>query len=123
MYITINDLDINEPYLRKFVDDTTASEVVSKGGVSRAQEIADQVTKWSLANRVQVNSDKCKQLRISLAINNQVFELIFIIGKELGVGSAKRLGVTISNNLCWNAHIKELIEKASKHLYYLVQLR
>ena len=123
MYITINDLDINEPCLWKFVDDRTASEVVSKGGVSRAQKIADQVTKWSLANRVQVNLVKCKELRISFAIINQVFELIFINGNELGVESAKRLGVTISNNLCWNAHIKELIEKASKRLCYLVQLR
>ena len=72
MAIMINDLDISEPYLWKFVDDTTASEVVSKGSVSRVQEIADQVTGWSLANRVQLNSDKCKELRISFARNTQV---------------------------------------------------
>ena len=121
----INDLDISGPYLWRFVDDTTASEVVLKGGVSKAQEIADQVTKWSSENRVQLNSDQCKELRISFARNKQDFEPIVINEKELElvVESAKPLGVTISNNLSWNAHIEEVIKKASKPLYYLVQLR
>ena len=120
----INDLDISGPYLWKFVDDTTTSEVVLKGGVSKAQEIADQVTKWSSENRVQLNSDKCKELRISFARNTQDFEPIVINEKELEViESAKLLGVTISNNLSWNARIEEVIKKASKCLYYLVQLR
>ena len=29
----------------------------------------------------------------------------------------------ISNNLTWNAHIKEVIKKAEKWLYYLIQLK
>ena len=45
-------------------------------------------------------------------------------GKDIElVDSAKLLGVTISNNLIWNAHIKEVIKKARKRLYYLVQLK
>ena len=36
----------------KYVDDTTASEVVGKGEVSSAQIIDDKVAEWSLANRV-----------------------------------------------------------------------
>jgi hypothetical protein len=39
------------------------------------------------------------------------------------VESAKLLGVIISNNLTWHAHIKEVVKKASKKLYYLVQLK
>ena len=39
------------------------------------------------------------------------------------VESFKLLGVTISNNLTWHAHIKEVIKKASKRLYYLTQLK
>ena len=31
--------------------------------------------------------------------------------------------MTISSNLTWNAHIKEVIKKARKRLYYLVQLK
>jgi hypothetical protein len=33
------------------------------------------------------------------------------------VESAKLLGVIISNNLTWHAHIKEVVKKASKRLY------
>ena len=60
--IMINDLDINNASLWKFVDDTTTSEVVNKGQPSRAQAIADEVSQWSTTNRVQLNSDKCKEL-------------------------------------------------------------
>lgn len=43
-------------------------------------------------------------------------------GKELEVvDSAKLLGVTIRSSPSWNAHINEVIKKASKRLYFLVQ--
>ena len=66
--ILINDLSLNGNFkaqLWKYVDDTTTSEVVAKGGASNAQHIADCVSQWSLDNRVQLNSEKCKELRIS----------------------------------------------------------
>ena len=45
-------------------------------------------------------------------------------GKELQVvKNAKLLGLTISDNLTWNAHVNEIIKKASKKLYLLVQLK
>ena len=44
----------------KYVDNTTAAEVVAKGKKSHVQEIADSVTAWSRANRVPLNIDKCK---------------------------------------------------------------
>ena len=65
----INDLDVNTPHLWKFVDDTTVSEVAPKGNTSKAQSIVNQVIEWSHVNRVQLNPDKCKELRISLARN------------------------------------------------------
>ena len=37
--------------------------------------------------------------------------------------SAKLLGVTISNNFTWNEHIDQAIKKASKRMYFLIQLR
>ena len=39
------------------------------------------------------------------------------------VDSAKLLGVTIRSSPSWNAHINEVIKKASKRLYSLVQLK
>ena len=40
------------------------------------------------------------------------------------VDSAKLLGVTITSNLTWNLlHVAEVIKKASKRLYFLLQLK
>ena len=55
-----NDLSHDVPFYWKFVDDTTASEIVPKSCNSNAQGIVDNVASWSFENRVQLNSDKCK---------------------------------------------------------------
>jgi hypothetical protein len=106
------------------VDDTTASEVFPKGNVSTAQNIADHVMQWSEEDRLQLHPDKCKELRISFSKDLVVLDQVILNSKEIElVESAKLLRVTISNNLTWHAQIKEVIKKASKRLYYLVQLK
>ena len=48
--ILINDRSLTKSFkaqLWKYVDDTTTSEVVAKGGASNAQRIADCVSQWS----------------------------------------------------------------------------
>ena len=63
--LMINDLDTNAQQW-KYVDDTTVSEVVVNDGESHVQAIiANRVIEWSRENRVQLNADKCKELRIS----------------------------------------------------------
>ena len=61
--LMILDLDINSSYLWKFVDVTEASEILAKGSVCTAQNIADHVMQWSK----QLHPDKCKELRISFS--------------------------------------------------------
>ena len=74
-----------------------------------------------MQNRVKLNSEKCKDLRISFVKNEPQFAPIVVDGKELErVTSAKLLGLTISSNLMWNEHISDVIKKASKCLYFLV---
>ena len=107
--------------LWKYVDDTTISEIVAKGNESKSQLITNQVIQWSIDNRVQLNNDKCKELRISFAKKSPEFNPILINGEELEiVQSAKLLGVTISHNLSWNNHITEIVKKAAKRLYFLL---
>ena len=119
----IQDLNIYSPYLWKFVDDTTASKILPKGNVSTAQNIANHIKQWSEENRLKLHTDKCKELRISFSKDPVVLDEVIRNGKEVEiVESAKLLGVIISNNLTWHAHIKEVVKKASKRLYYLVQL-
>ena len=122
--LMINDLIIDDAHSWKYVDDTTASEIVSKGGTSHAQNIVDQVVTWSSNNRVQLNQDKCKELRISFANQPAIFDPLTINGKELEVVKAvKLLGLTVKDNLTWNSYVDEVIKKVNKRLYFLVQLR
>ena len=51
-------------------------------------------------NRVQLNPDKCKEIRISLAWNRVELDAVVIDRKEVEVVSnAKLLGLTISAKL------------------------
>ena len=121
--LMINDLDTNAQQW-KYVDDTMVSEAVAKGGESHMQAIANRVIEQSHENRVQLNADKCKELRISFAKEQRVFDPITIEGKEVElVTSTKLLGLTIANDLSWNDHVTEITKKASKRLYFLTQLK
>ena len=113
--VLINDLYVDDlANVWKYVDDTTASEVVAKGNRSCPRNIANKVVEWSMQNWVKVNSEKCKELRISFVKNEPQFAPIVVDGKELErVTSAKLLGLTISSNLTWNEHISDVIKKAS----------
>ena len=109
--LMINDLDMNAQQWN-YVDDTTTSEVVVKGGVSHMQAIANRVIEWSRENRVQLNADKCKELRISFAKEQRAFDPVIIEGKEVElVTSTKLLGLTIANDLTWNDHVTEITKK------------
>ena len=121
----INDLEIkNAGNIWKYVDDTTTSEIVVKGASNNSQLIVDTVVQWPFENRVKLNSEKCKELRISFAKNKSQLPPIVVNNQELKcVESTKLLGVTISNNLTWNMHIDQIIKKASKRMYFLIQLK
>ena len=61
---------------------------------------------------------------ISFTKSQQEFEPILINGDTLEVvDSVKLLGRNISSDLTWNIHINEILKKASKRLYFLVQLK
>ena len=71
-----------------------------------------------------MNSEKCKELRISFTKKQSEFHPILVTGNQLeAVISAKLLGVIITSDLSWNEHINETVKKASKRLYFLVQLK
>lgn len=104
--IMINDLVVENARLWKYVDDTTSSETAAKGELSNAQRHTDRVIQWSPENRVQLNNEKCKEMRISFSKFQQEFEPILINGDALEVvENVKLLGLNISSNLTWNTHI------------------
>ena len=60
----------------------------------------------------------------SFTKSQQEFEPILINGDALEVvDSVKLLGLNISSDLTWNIHINEILKKASKRLYFLLQLK
>ena len=120
----INDLDVTDTDLWKYVDDTTTSENVYKQETSTIQSRVDEQTRKSAADRFQLNEDKCKELRISFARPERSFTPIFVNNKPIEVVSnAKVLGMHISRDLKWNNHISEIVKKVSKRLYFLRQLK
>ena len=120
----INDLKKHSENLWKYVDDTTASEVVLQGEHSEAQLIANEISDWSNINRMQLNANKCKKIRISFARNPPELSPITTENQIIEVASdVKVLGLSISNNLTWNKHITELVKKPSKKIYFLIQLK
>ena len=63
-------------------------------------------------------------LRISFSRSPEAFDTVSTDGNEIEVvNSAKLLDITISDSLTWNAHVNEAVKKASKKLYFLVQLK
>ena len=120
----INDLNIPNVLTWKYVDDTTVVEIVPRGASSEIQKAADKVVDWSKDQRMLLNEDKCKEIRMDFEKNKHSLDPVSINGKDLSVvKNAKILGVTIPNDLKWNDHVEQAIKKANKRLYFLVQLR
>jgi hypothetical protein len=122
--IMINDLEISSADGNViFVNDITSFEIVEKDKSSSMQLTADEASAWSNVNMFQIQTKKCKELRISFKKNPGTYENITINGNTIDVvRSVKILGVTLQSNLKWNEHINNIVKKASKRLYFLSQL-
>ena len=69
--IMMNELNAGEADMRKYVDDTTISEVVYKGHDRCIQQVVDDLAMQARDDGFQLNERKCKELRISFARTNQ----------------------------------------------------
>ena len=108
----------------KYVDDTTVSETIPKGQQSKAQDFVDLIHDWSKTNLFEVNCVKTKELIISFSRQCRRFQRACIDGNPIeSFQYAKLLDVMTNSNLTWNDHIEELVKKASKKHYFLVQLK
>ena len=80
----INDLRPHTIENWKYIDDTTISEVVKKHAHSTVQESENYIQQWSIDNRLQVNSTKCKELRIHFGRDKLAFPSI-CVGMSMAV--------------------------------------
>ena len=84
----------------------------------------DELVRQSEADGFQLNESKCKELRISFSRSGSSVDHITINDKQIEVvSSAKLLGVVVSDNLRWNAHVESICKKAVTRLYFLKQLK
>ena len=106
--------------IRLFADDTICYLVVNSMG--DAQLLQDDLTKlgeWATKWRMEFHSDKCNVLTIS---NKRVpLQYTYMLNDRplAHVKSAKYLGVKISHDLRWNAHIDSICTKANQTLGFL----
>ena len=108
----------------KFVDDTTAYEIIPRGKSNSAQKLVDKVTTWSSSNKFQLHPKKCKEMRISFSRSLPKYNNLLVDTDTIEiVDSLKLLGMTINKDFKWNTHIDLLIKKASKRLYFISQLK
>ena len=125
--LMINDLATETPLLSshwKYVDDLTISEVIPSGGTSSLQKDLDVIAQWSLRNNMNLNPKKCKEIVISSLRSRPDLSPLCVNEHPLErVSSHKVLGVTISDTLGWNEHVREIVSKASKRLYILRVLK
>ncbi|KXJ06855.1 RNA-directed DNA polymerase from mobile element jockey [Exaiptasia diaphana] len=122
--VMINDIDVSSVNLWKYVDDTSIVETVHKGQPSEIQVAVDELVEQVQADKFQLNESKCKELQIHFSRNANTLEPVTINNKPIEVvPSAKLLGLTISNNLKWNAHIENVTKKCASRLYQLRQLK
>lgn len=123
--LMINDLTVPSIFnLWKYVDDTTVSESIPKGQQSKSQEAVEAIYNWSKENVFQLNGKKSKELVISFCRDPPQLPRVCIDGSPIQtIQSTKLLGLTINDTLTWNDHKEELVKKASKKLYFVIQLK
>ena len=84
------------------------------------------VEQWSCNNDMRISTTKTKEMVICFRRDRTFVDslpYIYMNGNYIErVSQAKVLGVTISSDLCWNAHVDEIISKARKRVYMIYQL-
>ena len=110
----MNVLNAGEADMRKYVDDTTISEVVYKVHERCNQQVVDDLAMQARDDGFQLNERKCKELRTSFARKKPEFDPVSVNRQALEtVNSVNLLGLNISSDLKWNVHVSELVRKVS----------
>ena len=125
----INDLQPSDPILTiKFVDDTTLLEIIKsktkEPHPSYMQFAFSEVRAWTERQNMKINPPKLKEMITNFSKHSPQVEPVHVDGSPVSqVTNAKLLGVTISHDLKWDIHVKNITRSASSRLYYLIVLK
>ena len=106
-----------------YADDICYSRpICSSEGFAIVQRDIDLIGNWSSSNRLKFNKDKCQWMFISKRSKNpecHAVDLFVNAAKVNHVFEVKYLGVLITHNLNWAAHIHSVVSKTRQKLGFL----
>ena len=113
----VNSLLKDWPGRVKFVDDTTAIEVIPRCSPSILPIVVNQISDFANERGIVLNPKECKEMIITFLKYKHSENDIFI-GDDLveRVKSFKLLAVWLTNNLSWELHVDKLLKKAKSGL-------
>ena len=119
--IITNDLLLDWNLRTKFVDDTTALEIIPRNSISLLDVAANMINDFAVSHNMKLNPAKCKEMLINFMQDpNFLLKPINLANRTVQqVSCFKLLGVYLSDDLKWNAHIDYIYTKACKRLYAL----
>ncbi len=99
--------------------------LVSNNDEAAYLDEVERLTSWCQDNCLSLNVSKTKELIVDFRKRQQrPYTPLMISGTPVErVSSFKYLGVNISEDLTWTAHIQTQVKKARQRLYHLRQLR
>ncbi len=108
-----------------FSDDTVVLGLISNYDETAYLDEVERLTSWCQDNCLSLNVNKTKELIVDFRKRQQrPYTPLMISGTPTErVSSFKYLGVNISEDLTWTAHIQTQVKKARQRLYHLRQLR
>ena len=105
---------------RKYADDCSQYEFVSTSLNSKMQEAVNHLEDWTTNNKMELKARKTKDMWISFKRSDPLPPPINIVRTMIErVTKFKFLGVTVQNDLKWNAHVSTIVKKASKRIYFV----
>jgi len=106
--------------IRLFADDTVLyREINSPDDQAALQADLTKVAEWCVRNKMSLNSGKCKAMSITrlrstldsaYSVDNEVLEK---------VQEYKYLGIYITSDLQWDAHVSSICSKANQSLGFI----
>ena len=117
--VVINKLLRNWHIRSKYVDDTIAFEIIPRNSINILDLVVREIHDYCIEHKMKLNPKKCKEMYINFMTNSVTSLRPICVGyKEVErVRTYKLLGVIISDELKWNAHVEFVIAKAAKRFF------
>ncbi len=109
----------------EFADDTVVLGLISNNDETAYLDEVERLISWCQDNCLSLNGSKTKELIVDFRKRQQRLYTPLMNSRTPveRVSSFKYLGVNISEDLTWTAHIQTQVKKARQRFYHLRQLR